>query len=134
MKGRIRQRSAGSWELTVDLGRDGLGKRRRKYLTGRGTEAQARRKLREILSTLDRVIALRSPYCFAYASRTPRRTPRPHPPQPIRAPYPEKSVTLVRHPFPGPAPSNPTRVPHTPHVCTISPHQSALILQFRQPS
>ena len=27
MKGSIRQRSAGSWELTVDLGRDSLGRR-----------------------------------------------------------------------------------------------------------
>ena len=33
MKGSIRQRSPGSWELTVDQGRDALGKRRRQLLT-----------------------------------------------------------------------------------------------------
>ena len=47
MNGSLRQRSAGPRELTVDLGRDGGGKRRRKYLTVRGTKAQSRRKLRE---------------------------------------------------------------------------------------
>ena len=39
MKGSLRQRSPGSWELTVDLGRDPLGRRRRKHLTVRGTKA-----------------------------------------------------------------------------------------------
>ena len=29
VKGSLRQRSTGSWELTVDLGRDPLGRRRR---------------------------------------------------------------------------------------------------------
>ena len=58
MNGSIRQRSAGSWELTVDLGRDVQGKRRRKYHTVRGTKAQARRRLRELLSVLDRGIDL----------------------------------------------------------------------------
>ena len=33
MKGSIRQRFPGSWELTVDQGRDALGKRCRKLLT-----------------------------------------------------------------------------------------------------
>ena len=58
MKGSLRQRSVGSWELTIDLERDALGKWRRKFLTVRGTKAQARRKLREILSILDRGIDL----------------------------------------------------------------------------
>ncbi len=31
--GSIRHRSPGAWELTVDLGRDAAGRRRRKYLT-----------------------------------------------------------------------------------------------------
>ena len=121
MKGRIRQRSAGSWELTVDLGRDGLGKRRRKYLTGRGTKAQTRRKLREILSTLDRVIALRSPYCFAYASRTPRRTPRPHPPSPFAPRTPKKASPscairspALPHPIPHASHTRPTSAPFLP--------------------
>ena len=50
MKGSLRQRSAGSWELTVDLGRDAVGKRRRRHETVRGTKAQAQRRLRELLS------------------------------------------------------------------------------------
>lgn len=41
MKGSFRQRSPGSWELTIDQGRDALGKRRRKHLTVRGTKAHA---------------------------------------------------------------------------------------------
>ena len=58
MKGSLRQRSDGSWEITLDTGQDGLGKRKRKYLTVRGTKAQAQRKLRELLSTLDKGIPL----------------------------------------------------------------------------
>ena len=58
MKGSVRQRSPGSWELTVDLGRDADGKRKRKYVTVRGTKAQAQRKLREMLSILDRGMTL----------------------------------------------------------------------------
>ena len=58
MKGSLRQRSPGTWKISVDLGRDPLGKRCRKYLTHRGTKAQAQRRLRELLSTLDRGIAL----------------------------------------------------------------------------
>ena len=54
MKGSLRQRSPGSWELTVDLGRDQLGRRRRSYHTVRGTKARAQKKLRELLSALDR--------------------------------------------------------------------------------
>ena len=53
MKGSLRQRSAGSWELTVDLGRDAVGKRRRRHETVQGTKAVAQRRLRELLSTLD---------------------------------------------------------------------------------
>ena len=39
MKGSIRQRTQGSYELTIDLGRDALGKRRRKYVTVQGTKS-----------------------------------------------------------------------------------------------
>ena len=39
MKGSIRQRTQGSYELTIDLGRDALGKRRRKYVTVQGTNS-----------------------------------------------------------------------------------------------
>ena len=58
MKGSLRQRSPGSWELTVDTGRDALGKRRRKFVTVQGTKAQAQRRLRELLTSLDQGIAL----------------------------------------------------------------------------
>ena len=53
MKGRIRQRSPGSWEVSFDLARDPLGNRRRKSFTVRGTKAEAQRKLREMLTALD---------------------------------------------------------------------------------
>ena len=58
MKGSLRQRSPGSWELTIDTGRDALGKRQRKFVTVQGTKAQAQRRLREFLTTLDQGIAL----------------------------------------------------------------------------
>ncbi len=47
MKVSLHQRRAGSWELTVDLGRDPFGKRWRGYHTVRGTKAQAQRSLKE---------------------------------------------------------------------------------------
>ena len=53
MKGRIRQRSPGSWQVSFDLGRDATGKRRTKAVTVRGTKAEAQRKLREMLTALD---------------------------------------------------------------------------------
>ena len=53
MKGRIRQRSPGSWQVSFDLGRDATGKRLTKAVTVRGTKAEAQRKLREMLTALD---------------------------------------------------------------------------------
>ena len=53
VKGSIRQRSPGSWELQVFLGRDGRGKRVRKTETVRGKKADAQRRLRDILTDLD---------------------------------------------------------------------------------
>ena len=58
MKGSLRQRSPGSWELTIDTGRDALGKRQRKFVTVQGTKAQAQRRLRELLSILDKGLGL----------------------------------------------------------------------------
>ena len=54
MNGSIRRRSRGSWELTIDLNRDVIGKRRRKFVAVKGTKAEAQRKLREILGSLDK--------------------------------------------------------------------------------
>ena len=53
MKGEIKQRSAGSWQIRVYLGRDARGKRIRKSETVRGKKADAERRLRQILSELD---------------------------------------------------------------------------------
>ena len=53
MKGRIRQRSPGTWQISYEIGRDALGKRRRKAETIRGTKAEAQRRLREVLTALD---------------------------------------------------------------------------------
>ncbi len=41
MKGSIRRRSKGSWELTIDLGYDTAGKRKRKYVSVKGTKKLA---------------------------------------------------------------------------------------------
>ncbi len=57
MKGTIRQRNPGSWEIQVFLGRDAHGKRMRKTETVRGKKSDAQRRLREILSELDRGIS-----------------------------------------------------------------------------
>ena len=56
MKGTIRQRNPGSWEIQVFLGRDANGKRIRKTETVRGKKSDGQRRLREILSELDRGI------------------------------------------------------------------------------
>ena len=47
MNGSIRSRGKGTWELTVDLGRDANGERRRKFLNVKGTKAHAQRQLRD---------------------------------------------------------------------------------------
>ena len=53
MSGEIKQRSRGSWQIRVYLGRDEHGKRIRKNETIRGKKADAERRLREILTDLD---------------------------------------------------------------------------------
>lgn len=57
MRGTIRQRGPSSWEIQVFLGRDAAGKRMRKTETVRGRKADADRRLRDILSDLDRGIS-----------------------------------------------------------------------------
>ena len=56
MNGSIRKRGDRSWELTVDLGRDASGKRRRKFVNVKGTKAQAQQKLRELVIRTDKGI------------------------------------------------------------------------------
>ena len=57
MNGTIRQRSPGSWELQIFLGRDSNGKRLRRTETVHGKKADAERRLRELLTNLDHGIA-----------------------------------------------------------------------------
>ena len=54
MAGEVKQRSPGSWQIRVFLGRDEHGKRIRKNETIRGKKADAERRLREILGQMDR--------------------------------------------------------------------------------
>ena len=58
MNGSIRKRSKGSWELTIDLGKDADGKRERKFASVKGTKAQAQQKLREVPTALDKGIPI----------------------------------------------------------------------------
>ena len=54
MKGSIRQRSKGSWEVCIDTGRDGAtGKRLRHFESVKGTKKDAQRRLHELMHTLE---------------------------------------------------------------------------------
>lgn len=54
MEGRIRQRTPGTWQVSIDLPRSPTGRRRTRAETIPGTKAQARRKLREMLTARDK--------------------------------------------------------------------------------
>lgn len=54
MNGSIQKRGDHSWRLTIDLGRDEDGKRRRTFLTVKGTKAEAQRQLRELVTNVDK--------------------------------------------------------------------------------
>jgi len=58
MNGSIRKRGERSWELTIDLGRGTDGKRKRKFVSVKGTKKLAEQKLREVLTTLDKGMPL----------------------------------------------------------------------------
>ena len=53
MKGRIRRRSSGHWELTTDAGKDANGKRRRRSETFKGSKREADRRLREFVAEVE---------------------------------------------------------------------------------
>jgi len=54
MKGYIRQRSKGKWEITIDRGRDpSTGKRQRHFETVKGIKKDAQRRLHELLLSVD---------------------------------------------------------------------------------
>jgi integrase len=57
MKGYIRQRSKGSWEITIDVGRNpATGRRMRHFETVKGTKKDAHQRLAELLVTVDQGI------------------------------------------------------------------------------
>ena len=60
MNGSIRRRGKNSWELTVDLGHDSNGKRRRKFVNVRGKKADAERRLRELITQVEGGVSLDS--------------------------------------------------------------------------
>ena len=53
MKGHVRQRSAGSYELKVDVGADASGKRRTEYRSFKGTKRQAQVELAKLIAAID---------------------------------------------------------------------------------
>jgi integrase len=54
MKGSIRQRSKGSWEIAIDIGRDpSTGKRLQHWETVRGTKRDAQQRLAELLVSIE---------------------------------------------------------------------------------
>ena len=53
MRGSVRRRSRGSWELTVNLGRDTDGRRVRRFRTARGTKGEAQRVFHGITREAD---------------------------------------------------------------------------------
>jgi len=58
MEGSIRRRGKNSWELTIEQDRGADGKRRRKFVSVRGTKGQAQQKLRELLMDQHKGIAV----------------------------------------------------------------------------
>ena len=59
MKGSIRQRSKGSWEICLDAGRDpATGKRLRHFESVKGTKKDAQKRLHELLLSVDQGVLL----------------------------------------------------------------------------
>ena len=55
MKGSLRQRSKGSWEITIDIGRDAAtGKRLRHFESVKGTKKEAEQRLAELMVSIDK--------------------------------------------------------------------------------
>ena len=53
MAGSIRKRGRQSWEINIDLGKDGTGRRLRKFVNVKGKKSVAERKLRDLLTKMD---------------------------------------------------------------------------------
>ena len=58
MEGSIRKRGKVSWGLTIELGRDAQGRRQRRFVSVKGTKAEAQRQLRELLTVNDKGIPI----------------------------------------------------------------------------
>jgi len=58
LKGSIRKRGRNSYQLTIDVGRNSTGKRQRQFIAVRGNRAAADKRLREVMSSLDRGLPL----------------------------------------------------------------------------
>ena len=58
MNGSIRRRGKGTYELTIDLGKDSNGRRQRKFVNVKGTRKEADKKLRELAAAVDSGTAL----------------------------------------------------------------------------
>jgi len=58
MNGSIRRRGKGTYELTIDLGKGSNGRRQRKFVSVKGTKAEADQKLMEVLTRLDKGMSL----------------------------------------------------------------------------
>ena len=56
--GSIRERSKGRWEFRVELGQGPNGERKRKIVQFRGNKTEANKKLRELLTSLDKGIPI----------------------------------------------------------------------------
>lgn len=53
MRGHIKESGQGSWSIVLSLGYDAEGKRRRQWITFRGTRKDAQKRLTELLHQLD---------------------------------------------------------------------------------
>ena len=62
MKGHIRQRSKGSWEITIDIGRNpATGERRRHFESVRGIKREAQHRLAELLIDIEQGTYVKQP-------------------------------------------------------------------------
>ena len=62
MKGYIRQRSKGSWEICIDVGTDSsTGKRRRHFESVKGTKREAQHRLAELLINIEQGTYIKQP-------------------------------------------------------------------------
>lgn len=60
MKGSIRQRSKGSWEITIDAGRDpATGKRQRHFESVKGIKRDAQQRLHELLLSVEQGVYIK---------------------------------------------------------------------------